>query len=57
VTELACPWKRHESTAMFVQIADGLGIHSILHTDWKSTGARLPSFGLHKDEGGSHETR
>ena len=40
-----------ENTPMFVQIAEGLGIHSILHTDYKSTGARLASFGLHNDEG------
>jgi putative hydrolase of the HAD superfamily len=31
---------------MFVQIAEGLGIRSILHTDYKSTCAQLASFGL-----------
>jgi len=31
---------------MFVQIAEGLGIRSILHTDHKSTRAQLASFGL-----------
>ena len=37
-----------ENTPMFVQIAKGLGIRSILHTDYKSTCARLASFGLQK---------
>ena len=46
-----------ENTPMFVQIAEGLGIRSILHTDYRSTRARLASFGLHQDEGVSHETR
>ena len=31
---------------LFVQIAEGLGIHSILHTDYASTCAALASFGL-----------
>ena len=35
-----------ENTPMFVQIAEGLGIRSILHTDYKSTCAQLASFGL-----------
>ena len=35
-----------ENTPMFVQIAEGLGIRSILHTDYKSTRAQLASFGL-----------
>jgi putative hydrolase of the HAD superfamily len=35
-----------ENTLMFVQIAEGLGIQSILHTDYKSTCAKLSSFGL-----------
>ena len=35
-----------ENTPMFVQIAEGLGIRSILHTDYKSTCAKLDSFGL-----------
>jgi len=46
-----------ENTPMFVQIAEGLGIRSILHTDYKSTRAKLASFGLPNDEGVSHETR
>ena len=35
-----------ENTAMFVQIAEGLGIRSILHTDYRSTSAKLASLGL-----------
>jgi putative hydrolase of the HAD superfamily len=35
-----------ENTPMFVQIAEGLGIRSILHTDYKSTFAKLASFGF-----------
>ena len=35
-----------ENTPMFVQIAEGLGIRSILHTDYKSTCAKLTSFGF-----------
>jgi putative hydrolase of the HAD superfamily len=35
-----------EDTPMFVQIAEGLGIRSILHTDYISTLAKLTSFGL-----------
>jgi len=35
-----------ENTPMFVQIAEGLGIRSILHTDYKSTCAKLASFGF-----------
>ena len=35
-----------ENTPMFVQIAEGLGIRSVLHTDYKSTCAKLASFGL-----------
>ncbi len=46
-----------ENTPMFVQIAEGLGIRSILHTDYKSTRAKLASFGLQSDEGILHETR
>jgi putative hydrolase of the HAD superfamily len=40
-----------ENTPMFVQIAEGLGIRSILHTDYKSTCAKLASFGF---ENGGH---
>jgi putative hydrolase of the HAD superfamily len=35
-----------ENTPMFVQIAEGLRIRSILHTDYKSTCAKLAAFGL-----------
>jgi putative hydrolase of the HAD superfamily len=45
-----------EDTPMFVQIAQGLGIRSILHTDYRSTCAELASFGLQNGEGGTHET-
>ena len=44
-----------ENTPMFVQIAEGLGIRSILHTDYKSTCAKLASFGLQNDGKKSHE--
>ena len=46
-----------DNTPMFVQIAEGLGIRSILHTDYRSTCAQLASFGLPDDEGALHETR
>ncbi|MBE3122404.1 MAG: HAD hydrolase-like protein [Thermoplasmata archaeon] len=39
-----------ENTPMFVQIAEGLGIRSILHTDYKSTCEKLASFGLEVTE-------
>jgi putative hydrolase of the HAD superfamily len=45
-----------ENTSMFVQIAEGLGIRSILHTDYASTCTKLASFGLQNDRGVSHET-
>jgi putative hydrolase of the HAD superfamily len=35
-----------DNTPMFVQIAEGLGIRSILHVNLKSTCAKLASFGL-----------
>jgi len=35
-----------ENTSMFVQVAEGLGLQTILHTDYKSTRAKLASFGL-----------
>ena len=35
-----------ENTPMFVQVAEGLGIRSILLTDYKSTCAKLASLGL-----------
>jgi len=45
-----------DNTPMFVGIAEGLGIRSILHTDYRSTCAKLASFGLQNDEGVIHET-
>jgi haloacid dehalogenase superfamily, subfamily IA, variant 3 with third motif having DD or ED len=35
-----------ENTPMFVQVAEGLGIKSILHTDYTSTRTQLDSIGL-----------
>jgi putative hydrolase of the HAD superfamily len=46
-----------ENTPMFVQIAEGLGIQSILHTDYRSTCAKLASFGLQNEEEVIYETR
>jgi putative hydrolase of the HAD superfamily len=40
-----------ENTPMFVQIAQGLGIRSILHTDYESTRTQLASLGLEEREG------
>jgi len=45
-----------ENSPMFVQIAEGLGIRSILHTDYRSTCAKLALFGLQNDEGISRAT-
>jgi putative hydrolase of the HAD superfamily len=45
-----------ENTPMFVQIAEGLGIQSILHSDYRSTCAKLASFGLQRVEGIVRET-
>ena len=39
-----------ENTPMFVQIAEGLGIRGILHTDYKSTRAKLTSLGLREGQ-------
>ena len=44
-----------ENTPLFVQIAESLGIRSILHTDCKSTAAKLAAMGL--PPGVIHETR
>jgi len=35
-----------ENTPLFVRIAEGLGIHGILHTNYKSTSAKLSALGL-----------
>jgi putative hydrolase of the HAD superfamily len=45
-----------ENTPMFVQVAERLGIRSILHADYKSTCAKLASFGL-SNEGALRATR
>ena len=45
-----------DNTPMFVQIAKGLGIRSILHTDYRSTCAKLASLGLQSGAGATHET-
>ena len=39
-----------ENTPMFVQIAERLGIRSILHTDYRSTRAKLSALGLKANE-------
>ena len=44
-----------ENTPMFVKIATGLGIRSVLHTDYRSTCAKLASFGLQSDEEVVHD--
>jgi putative hydrolase of the HAD superfamily len=38
-----------ENTSMFVQIADGLEINGLLHTDYQSTCIKLASLGLSLD--------
>ena len=48
--DLAQPRPEHvlytENTPMFVKIAVGLGIRSIIHTDYQSTSAQLAAVGL-----------
>jgi putative hydrolase of the HAD superfamily len=39
-----------ENTPMFVEIANGLGIRSVFHTDYSSTRAKLASLGLQNPE-------
>jgi len=39
-----------ENTPMFVQIAAGLGIRGLLHTDYQSTRAQLAALGLSLDQ-------
>jgi putative hydrolase of the HAD superfamily len=39
-----------ENTPMFVQIAEGLGIRSVLHTDYRSTCEKLALLGLQHDK-------
>ncbi len=45
-----------DNTPIFVEIAEGLGIRGIHHTDYESTRAKLTSLGLRTDEGDTHET-
>jgi HAD superfamily hydrolase (TIGR01509 family) len=46
-----------ENTPMFVRIAEGMGIRSILHSDYSSTCEKLASLGLHNNEGAIRESR
>ena len=46
-----------DNTPMFVQIAEGMGIRSIVHVDYRITCAKLAALGLQNDEGAIHETR
>jgi putative hydrolase of the HAD superfamily len=46
-----------ENTPMFVRVGESVGIRSILHTDFRSTRAKLAAFGLKDDEGEGIETR
>jgi len=39
-----------ENTAMFVQVADGLGIRGLLHTSYQSTRAQMVALGLEVNE-------
>jgi putative hydrolase of the HAD superfamily len=39
-----------ENTAMFVQIAESMGIRGLLHTDYQSTRAKLAVLGLYMSE-------
>ncbi|MGZ5536869.1 MAG: HAD family hydrolase [Methylobacter sp.] len=39
-----------ENTELFVQVAESLGIRSILHTDYRSTCAKLAALGLENGE-------
>jgi len=45
-----------EDTPLFVQIAESLGIRSILHSDYPTTHTKLASFGLQNDGGFTSET-
>ena len=56
-TAITCVFLDIENTPIFVRIAEGLGIRSILHTDYRPTYAKLASFGLQNDEGVIYETR
>ncbi len=45
-----------DNTAMFVKIAEDLGMRGIVHKDRKSTSAKLASFGLQTDSGDLRDT-
>jgi putative hydrolase of the HAD superfamily len=45
-----------ENTPMFLEIAEGMGIRSILHTDYEFTRAKLASLGLQNEDRAVHET-
>jgi len=45
-----------DNTAMFVQIAEGMGIRSIVHVDYRTTCAKLAALGLQNDEGAINRT-
>ena len=45
-----------DNTAMFVKIAEGLGMRGIVHQDHKSTSAKLASFGLQTEGEGLQDT-
>ena len=45
-----------ENTPMFVQVAEGFGIRSLLHTGYRSTRAKLAALGLAIQKGFGHET-
>ena len=42
-----------DNTPMFVEVAEGLGIRSICHTDYRSTRAKLAALGLGDDHAGA----
>jgi FMN phosphatase YigB (HAD superfamily) len=46
-----------ENTPLFVQVAEGLGIRSILHTDYESTRRELAALGLCPEGGATHDSR
>jgi putative hydrolase of the HAD superfamily len=46
-----------DNTPMFAAVADGLGIRSVLHTDYESTCAKLASLGLQSADWVRHATR
>jgi putative hydrolase of the HAD superfamily len=46
-----------ENTPMFVEVSQGLGIRSILHSDYETTTARLKSFGLESGDSAVRRTR